>query len=97
MGQTGNIGRLSSLYRIKIDNRKLLYLRIFFHCADLAGFNSWLLYGRDPHEFAPNQRTMDLWYFKGKIASASCMHKNSGKKKIKWYVTDSQMSNMVIA
>ena len=71
MGQTKNIGRLLTLYRIKIDNRKRFYLRIFFHYANLAVINSWLLYRRDSDDYAPKQSTIDLWEFKSRLTSAA--------------------------
>ena len=82
MGQTDNIGRLLSLYRIKIDNRKRFYLKIFFHYCDLAVINSWLLYRRDSSDFADSQKTMDLWDFKARISSALCSINQSKKRKV---------------
>ena len=71
MGQIDNIGRLLSLYRIKIDSRKRFYLKIFYHFADLAIINSWLLYRRDSDDMG-FPKTMDLWDFKAAVAFGLC-------------------------
>ena len=70
MGQIDNTGRLLSLYRIKIDSRRF-YLKIFYHFADLAVINSWLLYRRDT-EALGLVKTMDLWDFEASIAFELC-------------------------
>ena len=76
-----------TFYRIKIDNRKRFSLRIFFHYADLAVINSWLLYRRDSDDYAPKQQTIDLWEFKSRSALALCSINQSKKNKLtNWVV-----------
>ena len=72
MGQIDNIGRLMSLYRIKMETRKRFYLKIFYHFADLAVINSWLLYRRDFNDMMGLTAPLDLWAFKARVASSLC-------------------------
>ena len=82
MGQTDNIGRLLSLYRIKIDCRKRFNLKIFFHYCDLAVINSWLLYRRDSKECYGDEKTIDLWDFKSRVASSLCATNTEKKRTV---------------
>ena len=70
MGHIDNIGRLLSLYRIKMDSRKRFYLKIFYHFADLAVINSWLQFRRDHKDSFGIDSKTDLWQFKSQIADS---------------------------
>ena len=72
---------LISLYRTPIVTRKRWYLKLIFHCVDIAKVNAWLLYRRHCNQKGlPKKQIKTLKKFISEIAS-SLSH--SGKDPVR--------------
>ena len=69
MGGVDLADMLIELYRTKISTKKRWYLKLIFHCLDIAKVNAWLLYRRNCLQlnFA-SRRCLSLGRFTAQIA-----------------------------
>ena len=74
MGGVDLADMLISLYRTKMNPKKRWYLKLIFHCVDIAKVNGWLLYRR--HCFQtdlPKNEILCLRKFILQVARSLCM------------------------
>ena len=70
MGGVDLAGMLIALYRAVIKSKKW-YLKVLFHCVNIAKVNAWLLYRRHcDQQKVPNKLQMPLLKFTSSIALA---------------------------
>ena len=73
------------LYRTNIITRKRSYLKLIFHCIDIAKVNPWLLYLRHCQQKEVSKKLqMNLRTFTTKIASAFTLAGKDLKRTVGW-------------
>ena len=81
MGRVYLADMLIALYRTNIITRKRRYIKLIFHCVDIAKVNAWLLYGRHFQQKEVGKKLqMNLRTFTTQIASASSSAGKDPKK-----------------